>query len=689
MMKKMHFLRGGFLVLMLATLVGVPTATAATPGNDITVKSFNYDRNSQNAIIERVNDPRTQQPCALIVITNEGNLDGFIFNTGVNHSQATSTTDASGRKIVKLWVSPNTKRMTISHTNDAIGALRNYDFGGNNLVPGGYYTMELGYVTVPNALDRQYAEFNITPPQGAYLEVEGEPWPVDQTGYAAKSLPFGTYQYLITSPDAHEEAGEFVLNSSNENKKINVALRPNYGWFTLVGDNLTDADIFINQTRYGASQLNNMKLRSGQYTLKISRPLYRPYTETFTIADNQELRLTPSFEGNYATVTITAPDGAAILINGEKKGEGTWTGPLEPSTYSLEAARAGHMSSHTTLEVTEINREYNVTMTAPQPMNGRLEIESNPRGANIIIDGQPIGHTTPHTKELLMGQHTIELQYPGYQPYRETVNVEYNQVKKLAAQLSNNYILSLSWTPADATLLIDGEGPNGIKVTHSPYSREFAPNTHHTITIVGSGYHTKYDDVFMDRNISKHIDLKEIVHHDYDGWGHCDGDDWDIQRFFYMSAMGTLGNIKSAGFTCGFVYKLFNMQFDFGYSFNDEISLHGYYSSDTYSDSSYYEIKPSFYYGGRIGLAFQAGRIMITPQVGYQQIKLDKTWVGCGLASARFQIRTSSHFAFVLSPEYYFAVQKGDLFKLAADKYDDVKKLGTGFRIGAGFELYF
>lgn len=684
MLNKLHFLRGGFLVVMLAALVGVQRAAGATPGNDITVKSFNYDQNSQNAIIERVNDPRTQQPCALIVITNEGNLDGFIFNTGVNHSETKNTTDASGHKIVKLWVSPNTKRMTISHTNDAIGALRNYDFGGNNLVPGGYYTMHLGYVTVPNALDRQYAEFYITPPHGVYLEVGGEPWPVDPTGYAAKSLPFGTYQYLITSPDAHEEAGEFVLNSSNENKKINVALRPNYGWFTLVGDNFADADIFINQTRYGASQLNNMKLRSGQYTLKISRPLYRPYTETFTIADNQALRLTPTFEGNYATVTITAPDGAAILINGEKKGEGTWIGPLEPSTYSLEAAKAGHMSSHTTLEVTEINREYNIAMSAPQPMNGRLEIESNPRGANIIIDGQPIGHTTPYTTQLLMGHHTIELQHPGYQPYRETVDVEYNQVKKLAAQLSNNYILSLSWTPADATLIIDGNLSNRIKVTHSPYSGEFAPNTRHTITIDRSGYHAKYDNVFMDRNISKHIDLKKIVHHDYDNWGHSYWNDYT--RYFYMSAMGTLGNIKSAGFTCGFVYKLLNMQFDFGYSFNDEIDLLGY--SDTYWHYHYY-IQPSFYYGGRIGLAFQAGRIMITPQVGYQHIMLDDTWVGSGLASARFQIRTSSHFAFVLSPEYYFAMQKGDLFEAAADKFDNVKKLGTGFRIGAGFELYF
>lgn len=686
MMKKMHFLRGGFLVLMLATLVGVPTATAATPGNDITVKSFNYDRNSQNAIIERVNDPRTQQPCALIVITNEGNLDGFIFNTGVNHSQATSTTDASGRKIVKLWVSPNTKRMTISHTNDAIGALRNYDFGGNNLVPGGYYTMELGYVTVPNALDRQYAEFNITPPQGAYLEVEGEPWPVDQTGYAAKSLPFGTYQYLITSPDAHEEAGEFVLNSSNENKKINVALRPNYGWFTLVGDNLTDADIFINQTRYGASQLNNMKLRSGQYTLKISRPLYRPYTETFTIADNQELRLTPSFEGNYATVTITAPDGAAILINGEKKGEGTWTGPLEPSTYSLEAARAGHMSSHTTLEVTEINREYNVTMTAPQPMNGRLEIESNPRGANIIIDGQPIGHTTPFTYELLMGQHTVELQYPGYQTHRETVNVEYNQVKTLSTQLSNNYILSLSWTPADATLYIDGYGESAIKATHSPYSQEFAPNTRHNIKIDKDSYHTKYEEFYMDKNISKHIDLKYIVTHDYDDWGHSDWNDYT--RYFYMSAMGSLGNIKSAGFTCGFVFKLLNMQFDFGYAFNGGIGMHGYTSTVSHT-IDFIDIEPELYYGGRLGMAFQAGRVMITPQVGYQHLMLYETWVGSGLVSARFQIRTSSHFAFVLSPEYYFAMQKGDLFEAAADKFDNVKKFGTGFRIGAGFELYF
>lgn len=108
-------------------------AYAVGPDNSITVRSFEEDYNDSRAIIDKVMDRGTNKACALIIVTNDNNLDGFQFNTRSHYSRIEEETTADGRKIVKLWISPNVKRMDISHKSSAITPLRNYDFGGKAL----------------------------------------------------------------------------------------------------------------------------------------------------------------------------------------------------------------------------------------------------------------------------------------------------------------------------------------------------------------------------------------------------------------------------------------------------------------------------------------------------------------------------------------------------------------------------
>lgn len=95
---------------MALTCLGA-AARSATPDNTISVKKFSEDSNDQSAVIDKVPDRATGKPCALILITNENNLEGFKFNTGTHFSKVENYTDNNGRHVVKLWVSPNVKRV--------------------------------------------------------------------------------------------------------------------------------------------------------------------------------------------------------------------------------------------------------------------------------------------------------------------------------------------------------------------------------------------------------------------------------------------------------------------------------------------------------------------------------------------------------------------------------------------------
>lgn len=536
-------------------------------------------------------------------------------------------------------------------------------------------------MALPNPTDRQYVEFMVSP-ANAYLEVEGEPWPLDNTGYATKPLLFGTYHYTLSADSYHDEAGTFILNDPNERKVISVTMRQDYGWLTLSGDAVRDADIFIDQQKYNYTQLDRLKLKSGRHTMKIVRKNYSPYTQTFDIEDARELRLSPELNANYSTVTVKAPKGCTIIINGENMGIGNWTGPMEPGIYNLEARMAGHRPFRTQYEVRDINHDYTIVLDAPEPIYGSLDIQSTPKGAAIIIDGEALGKETPYTVKMLVGEHEIELSKSGYQPFKQTVNVEESGISKVDATLTNMVGLKVSWTPEDATLYIDGK----VAATSSPYIYTCLPSSNsHVLRLEKDGYKSSTKTVTINRNSTTSMSMKRIVYHDYSDWGHADGNEYERYRYFYITADGGFGSSNSVGASMGFVYSRFNMQFDSGYCLDDGVE----FEQDSPSFSSISRIKPESYFGARIGLPMQAGRVMFTPQIGYRHLAAEDSWVGSGLCALRIQIRTSSHFAFVLSPEYYFAITQGDLFELASEEWDDVKKLGTGFRIGIGVEFYF
>lgn len=63
-----------------------------------------------------------------------------------------------------------------------------------------------------------------------------------------------------------------------------------------------------------------------------------------------------------------------------------------------------------------------------------LEVLSEPRGAQVFIDGQAAG-TTPFKAPVSPDEHTVRVELEGYDPYEQKVQVSSNGVQKLAALL--------------------------------------------------------------------------------------------------------------------------------------------------------------------------------------------------------------------------------------------------------------
>ncbi len=74
---------------------------------------------------------------------------------------------------------------------------------------------------------------------------------------------------------------------------------------------------------------------------------------------------------------------------------------------------------------------------------GKLELETRPTGARVIIDGQPQG-STPTRVELTGGKHLLRLERTGFYPTAELIDV--------ASRRETLYSVTLTATPGAATL---------------------------------------------------------------------------------------------------------------------------------------------------------------------------------------------------------------------------------------------
>ena len=184
------------------------------------------------------------------------------------------------------------------------------------------------------------------------------------------------------------------------------------------------------------------------YTYRIFSENYYPSEGRFTLGDkSQTHREQVTLRPRFAQITLSVDGGAEIWVNGEKKGTGTWTGPLNAGAYSVECRQASHRSSQQTVTVEE-GRDRTVYLTAPSPITGTISVLSNPLGAAIKVDGKDCGTTPRNIDDLLIGQHTVTLSLKGYDERRATVEIKEQQTTDLN--------LSLTKTTVSATPSVGG-----------------------------------------------------------------------------------------------------------------------------------------------------------------------------------------------------------------------------------------
>ncbi|MBR6827702.1 MAG: PEGA domain-containing protein [Prevotella sp.] len=176
------------------------------------------------------------------------------------------------------------------------------------------------------------------------------------------------------------------------------------------------------------------RLTKGLHRYSVMAAGYATQQGEVTLSEGTE-RLQVRLKSVMASVTIrcTTVD-ADVYVNNEFFGKAPWQGTLKAGNYEVEARLPGYRSNRQIINLTESERR-TIEIPALQAITGNLDVNYDPMGAEVWMDGKKLGQSPEIFRNILVGRHEVELHKSGYQPKEETVDIQEGQTLVLGGKL--------------------------------------------------------------------------------------------------------------------------------------------------------------------------------------------------------------------------------------------------------------
>lgn len=173
----------------------------------------------------------------------------------------------------------------------------------------------------------------------------------------------------------------------------------------------------------------SLKLPTGTYKVAFTRPGWPGFTrEEIAVARNGSATLSHEFEEGSLSVTAQ-PGGAKFTVNGKPADKFPLT--LPPGPVKVIASLAGR--SLTNDVALEKDQPLKVELVFP----ASLSITSDPKGAEVLLNGQVLGKADPKLDlaSVAPGTMKLEFRHEGYQPRSSEIPLKPGEAKQFKVTL--------------------------------------------------------------------------------------------------------------------------------------------------------------------------------------------------------------------------------------------------------------
>ena len=336
---------------------------------------------------------------------------------------------------------------------------QNYQYDDNDL------PFAVIKVRTENINDKQRRELKFSGNAGTFIMLEykdGEVWVYLTAQYA---------EYIkISHPDL--SSTEFTLPfdlSPKHGYELTLVNKSNpivNGWASLTIKTKPEigANIMLNGRAIDEiTPHTNSMIPSGKYEITVTKERYKTVTELVEINDGETKVVEMTMTLDVSVITLTADNQTEIYINGEYKGKGEWSGELYSGNYDVVCKKQYHKDLQQTIIVEGgVSKKYEFS---PEPIYGIINVDSEPSGATIIIDGKKYGVTPATINNVMIGRHELRLDKNGFGIITKTFTLEENNPVNIKENLPDGQKITITTGNTSAEVYIDSEPMGKSPVT--------------------------------------------------------------------------------------------------------------------------------------------------------------------------------------------------------------------------------
>ena len=288
---------------------------------------------------------------------------------------------------------------------------------------------------------------------------------------ARKLVDYGTtHTYKIECKLYHEESGTVTIKDKTV---VNKTLRPAFGYLNINSTPEQGANVWVDGEFIGVTPIKTDKLASGSHIVRVMKEMFSIKEQSFIVNDGQTTDATFNMSANFVNVTIDADSQSDIYVDEEYKGKGKWTGRLSDGEHIFEARKANHKPSMKSVDLV-MGENKTITLDAPTPINGTIDVDSSPMGATIYIDGKHYGETPNYISDILIGEHELKLTKQGYAELKKTIIIKEGETLMITEKLQTGKEISKSTDKSGDNIYVDGNNiGTSPKTSNLTYDHEY------------------------------------------------------------------------------------------------------------------------------------------------------------------------------------------------------------------------
>jgi hypothetical protein len=214
---------------------------------------------------------------------------------------------------------------------------------------------------------------------------------------------------------------------------------------------------------------------------------------------------------------VSTPEPAKVYLDGTLKGETPLLlSDAASGSHSLQVKRSGYDEWKSTVWFPESGTK---TIAAVLNQNTDefpqgINVTSNPAGAEVLLDGLKKGNTPITLNNIAAGIHIVEIGYPGYTPWKSTVDVPESVFKVISINLTPKAdrlpgSINVRSDPGNALVTIDGNYAGQTPANSSLHLDSLHPGEY-TLGLALSGYKSYSMNATISPNQTSYVNVTLI-----------------------------------------------------------------------------------------------------------------------------------------------------------------------------------